>query len=1457
MVALVKIPAVQTWAVQRITAYLSDELQTTVSIDAVEFHLFRSIALRGLYIEDLKHDTLLYAPVFDAKISGFNFSRQSLVISAVDLKNAHINLRRYKEATGLNIDFLADYFSTASSDTNPSDWDIKVTKVNLENAVFSYRDFRWDDATPCIDFEDMLITNLNLQASDITPKGDSLIFTINKMEATEKSGFVLSELTGKFTASGHHLGARSLKVLTPNSKVYGDVRLNFDSWDDFNYFIPKVKLETSFALSKVASEDLKYFSSELIGLKKTVSFKGDILGTVDNLKGKNLQIIYSPRCFFKGNLSMNGLPEIDETFIDMMATDLRLNKKDVESFPVYPFESGDLVALPENLSALGTIQFKGKFTGFYNDFVAYGTATTALGFVSSDINFKLGNGKVPAAYSGNLVTHKFDIGKLLKVDPQVGEITAKVKVKGKGLALVKLDADLVGEVSSFTVRGYQYSGIKVNGHVSRRLFTGKLNVADPNVDLDFNGTVDYSKSIPAFDFTANVRNAMLGKLHLIDDETANFSTSAELHCTGNKIDNLEGTLQFTNTNYLHLMQGITINNLYLSAATSEDKRNILLESDFADATMSGDFLLSSVFRSATFILSKYIPAIPVNEAKEQTYQSFDYQVRLKETRGVLDVLIPELSILAGTKLEGNFDTRTGNFSALLKSDEIIYNGIRFSGLNVSGITENNSLRIYLMNKEMQVNDSLSFTNVVIAGLANRDSADINLVVANSDSSLSRLNWGFSVKFLPTGYTTVKLLPYEFVVERNEWKVDPTNYKLFDDNGMLISNYIFSSGNQRVAMNGIIGKDSSSTVSLNLKEFNTSLLRSMLNIYDADIGGVANGKIIVTSLLKDPVIESDLSVKDLSWFGDTLGDADVVTDWNTSKNKIEINGFVTRGGEKNIAVNGEYIIKEKGDEILFDIEMHKTYIKSFSHYLTGIFSDLSGIASGKFKLYGLAIAPQLTGMVHLQKVGFRVDYLNTYYNFSADVNLDEDEITFDDVVVNDRKGSKAVVSGKVTHDHLRDFYFDINIAAQKFQLMNTTYKDNDLYYGMAYGSGNINISGYLDYIKMDIAMRSEKGTQISIPLNNPAEVSRSSFITFMKTDTLAEEQQQGNVDISGLEINLDLDVTTDANIKLIFDDKIGDVIEGNGSGTIKMKVNDADGFLMYGNYYIERGQYTFTLQNVISKPFTIEKGGSISWTGDPYDADVAINAVYSKLRVNLYDLLQDTSSGYKKPIPVVLRLQLTGKLFNPVIGFDIEVPNIDATTASRIQRYISSDEQKFKQAVSLLILRRFSPPDELANRPPASTSGAVGANAYEFLSNQLSNWASQIDENINVGINYNPGTSLTQEELELALSTSLFNDFVTLETNVGVAGSNTGTPQNTSNIVGDFSVDVKARKDGKVRLKAFNRSNNNSLINNLNSQYTQGIGIFYREEFNSLGELRQRWRDKHRKNKRATEEGSNK
>lgn len=294
----------------------------------------------------------------------------------------------------------------------------------------------------------------------------------------------------------------------------------------------------------------------------------------------------------------------------------------------------------------------------------------------------------------------------------------------------------------------------------------------------------------------------------------------------------------------------------------------------------------------------------------------------------------------------------------------------------------------------------------------------------------------------------------------------------------------------------------------------------------------------------------------------------------------------------------------------------------------------------------------------------------------------------------------------------------------------------------------------------------------------------------------------------------------------------------------MTMSPTEDLKMFGNYQIEQGKYLFTMQNVINKPFLIENGGYVRWSGDPYDATIDIYATYRR-KAGLYDLFQDSS--FKKLVPVDLRLHLKDKLFNPAIGFDILVKNLDPNTENQVKRLINTDEEKYRQAVSLLVMGRFTAPLELSNRS-LSNNNAVGFNAYELLSNQLSNWASQISRQVNVGVNYRPADNITKEELEIALSTSILNDRVTIDVNGGLANTTNSSNQNASNLVGDFNVEVKASKDGRVRLKAFNRSNNNSLINNINSPYTQGVGIFYREEFNSLSELRRRFSDLFRKKK---------
>lgn len=670
-------------------------------------------------------------------------------------------------------------------------------------------------------------------------------------------------------------------------------------------------------------------------------------------------------------------------------------------------------------------------------------------------------------------------------------------------------------------------------------------------------------------------------------------------------------------------------------------------------------------------------------------------------------------------------------------------------------------------------------------------------------------------------------------------LDPANSIVADTNGIALRDVIFRNEQQEVSFSGVISSRESENLQIGFREFDVSQLNGFLLQYNVQTGGVVNGSASVSSVLGKPGISADLEIRELLWYDEELGNADILCEWDGSRNRIDVRSIITKGGKENIDISGYYENNNDGGLLDFKAVLSKTYVSTFGHHLKGIADNLSGIASGEIRLTGTPSDPELRGKIFLQKIGFTIDYLKTSYNFSTEVDILPDRFAFSNVVINDINGNQALLNGSIRHQSLRDFYFDLDIAAKKIQILKTTSSDNSIYYGDAYASGSISIKGYLDYIIMDMGLKSEPGTKIQLPLNNPEEVSRSGFITFASSADQEIKKDISAKEFSGLELNMDFEITPDAQMALIFDSKIGDVIKGRGSGNISMSISPKEDLKMQGVFTIEGGEYLFTMQNIINKNFLIEKGGQVKWSGDPYNAIVDISAVY-RLRAGLYDLFQDSS--FKKLVPVDLRLSLKDKLFNPTINFDIKVQNIDPNTENQVKRLINSEEERYRQAVSLLVMRRFTSPSEISGRTTASGASIVGVNAYEMLSNQLSNWASQISNQVNVGVNYRPGDAITSEELELALSTSILNDRVSIDGNVGMANNTGGANnQNTSNLVGDFNVEVKASKDGRIRLKAFNRSNNNSLINSINSPYTQGVGVFYREDFNSINELWRRYR----------------
>jgi hypothetical protein len=450
-----------------------------------------------------------------------------------------------------------------------------------------------------------------------------------------------------------------------------------------------------------------------------------------------------------------------------------------------------------------------------------------------------------------------------------------------------------------------------------------------------------------------------------------------------------------------------------------------------------------------------------------------------------------------------------------------------------------------------------------------------------------------------------------------------------------------------------------------------------------------------------------------------------------------------------------------------------------------------------------------------------------------LELLSNKILFRDVTINDVKGNQAKLNGAITHNYLKDWNFDLEFKANNIQVLNTTASDNDVYYGEAYASGSTVIKGPLENLSFNIGLKSEKGTKIYIPLSNPEEISKTRFVTFVdQSNNITNSLKQDSVDFSGMTIDMSLEATTDAVISLVFDSKIGDVIEGTGKGNLRMTVSPTEDLKMYGNYELENGKYLFTMQNVLNKNFSLERGGYIRWNGDPYDANINISALY-KPKVSLFDLFQD--STFKKNVPVMLKLNLTDKLFNPNISFDISVQNVDPTVETQIKRLINTEEEKYRQAISLIVAKRFTTPSDLSDRGGVSSGAIVGSNAYELLTNQLSNWASQISDQFDVNVSYNPGDQVTNDQIEVGVQTSILNNRMLIDVSGGTANTPTNG-QNTTNIVGDFNVEYMASKDGRFKLKAFNRSNNNTLINNINSNYTQGVGLFYRQEFNSFKDL---------------------
>jgi len=1423
---------------------LSEKLGNHISTGNIRVSWFNRVTVHDLLVTDVHGDTILSTPELIGRLNLLAFSTRNIEVRKAVLNHADIRFSIDPEIDAINIKFIVDQLKSKDTTSNKPKWIFGIRSIELNDCRFTFKNAaKIFDRPFGMDYSGLDVSNLNLVLSDFRPGGSlgGVKFRIRRLSCIEKCGLDLKFMSADFLVNHQNMSFKNVYIKTSLSELAAkETSFHFDSWQDFSgdNFISEVFMDIDIRKSDVAFSDLSQFAPYFGMYTGKVMLTGKVTGTVDNLKGEKINVLFGEMTRINGNFDLKGLPNIRTSLIYADVTDLVTCPQDIERVQVPKSPVGH-VTLPVTMQKITTIGFKGNFTGFFDDFVTYGTFTSNLGNLSTDVSIKPLVGvdtDTTFTFRGALKTERFHLGKLL-TQPALGEITLTGMVEGSA-SRNNIHALLRGNVSSIDLKGYEYRNIAINGTVVNRIYDGQLSVDEPNIKMDFSGKVDLTETIPAFDFWANVERARLYHLKLVEKDTSSFAAfSIQATFSGNNIDNLSGDLDLKNSLFRRNSREIEINNLLLFTKEIRDTNQFILLSDILDAEIRGKYQFLKLPESFFSMVKNFAPAwVPATVSPDSlSNNNFRFKATFKDTEKLTNFFVNEFYVSRRTQIDGVYDPAHRDVHFVLNVPYMGLDGKQWQGFYLNGNVENFSFVVESGCEVFRVNKNLSFEHLTMKARACGDSVGMDFRWNNWDSLLNRGFISSKIFFLKKPKQQIPVIhvfssPGQIVTAGDIWTLTHQGISI-DSTTVRINNIRASMDNQEILVSGVISQKEQDKLDITVKDLSLPVINSSLQFDKLLFGGIANGSASLSNLYGIPVFVSDLHIDDFSLNNSPFGSTDLTALWNSANRTVRIETKSFLNDLRTLQAKGNYYITNQ--ELDFDVSLEKVPVKILQPYLENVFTGLEGTLSGEMRLTGAINNPLMNGSIDIQNAAMTLDYTKTRYSFAGATTVKNNSISFKDIELFDQfRNSCKITDGFLFIDRFRNITYDLQFQANHLEVLNTGVRDNNLFYGRAFATGSIRIRGNPKDMQLDIFAKTERNTRFFIPLSSSDELSKTAFISFVdhtpRAQRRSSEYQRSRAlmfsndepvpEATKFNINITMDVTPDAEAQLIFDAKIGDIIRARGNGNLKLNIAN-NRFDMRGTYIIEEGDYLFTLQNLLSnKHFSIEKGGIITWSGDPLGALLNLKAIYTA-RPSLYDLMKE--DNFKRSVPVQCILHITNKMTNPNIRFELDIPNASQEVMSFLNAATASEEEMSQQFIFLVAANRFS---NVANSGSAGSGlETMGlATASEFLTGQLSHLLSQWREDIDIDFSVRPGTFNTGQVYEGGITTNRVNFRVNYE-----------VATETSDNVGEFSLETKVGNSNKLMFKMFNRANATYLSQ---SAYTQGVGLLFREDFNQVRDL---------------------
>jgi hypothetical protein len=1359
---------------------------------------------------------------------------------------------------------------------NEGGWVVKADEIKITNGTFKNNAYTTTTELTSFDGKHIDFGQINASFTKVLWEKDTVTTHLN-LQTKERSGFEVKNMVADVKLTPQEMAFANLDIQTNNSTIRNFFRMSYDDMSSMNDFIHKVRMQGNFDNSEIDSDDIAFFAPAMKSWKKAITLNGAIRGTVDDLVGKSLLIKAGNNTLLNGDISMTGLPDINETFIDFKANDFRTTYDDASAF-VPAIRS---VTKP-NLRQLQFIRFNGSFTGFIRDFVTFGTLQTNLGVVKSDLNMKLPTGGDPV-YSGTISTEYFRLGDFIG-DKNIGAISLDGSLKGKGFDEITRQADIDGKIQFVDYKGYRYDNLAVNGRLDRKRFEGVASIRDEEAELTLNGLIDFNKDIPTFNFFAEVQKAHLKNLNLVKDDIS-FGGKFNLNFTGSNIDDFLGYTSISGASLTRNGTPLPFDSLVVSSEYVNNVKTIKANSNELDATVSGDFKIRDLPDAVKLFLNKYYPAYIKPPNKQPGNQSLTFDITTRYVDEYIKLIDSSLSGFNNTHIYGSLDTRNHEMNMIADIPQFKYGTYSFDNVELTARGTQDSLALFGTTSNIHISDSLNIPLALFRVNAQNDISDIR-INAGSNQAINQADINAKVHTYNNG-VRIEFEPTTFSVNGKIWNIEENGELEFRKNIPASGQLVLKENSQEVRVRtrpSEIGDWNDLIVEL--KKLNVGDFAPLF-LPKNRLEGLVSGNIIIEDPINNPYITANtILAEGVRMDNDSIGDVKASLVYDNKTKQLKAKGS-TLTEPKKLAFELDMNVSdpELQKNNLIALTTNNFELKILERFLGTLFSGMQGYVTGNFDLRGAFNHLNVTGKGRLKDAGLKVNFTQCFYKIQdTDIELKPGEIDLNGLVLTDPvTGNPIYLRGGIVHDAFKDMFFDLSVSTRKpnttsaqfnkpVLVLNTSYNDNKQFYGRVKGTGSFSLLGPQSemYMKIDAIASATDSSTVVIPSSKSRE---SGIADFLVERTYGREMEETNITSGESNVVYDVDVTANpmVTVKVILDDLTGDEINGNGTGSLNIRSGTNEKLSMRGRFDIEEGDYLFTFQSFFKKPFKIRKGTTnyISWSGDPYGANIRFEAEYTAKNVSfspLATILTDQSfTRLREDVYVIA--DLTGELFKPEFKFRLGfLPNTklneNFSVASSIQQMEKNINEINRQVTYLVVFNSFAPPESgptnvglgtQLNELGYNTISSISGLFFNEINKKLNTELSKILKTDNVSINFSGSVynrnllnqqgsgsfNINQSDININVPISMFKDRFVL-----TLGSTLDVPLQTTiqqnvQFLPDVTAEWLINQSGTVRASFFYRQNIDYLTTSTTGAARtkrSGASISYRKEFETLGEF---------------------